>query len=124
MAHDAFLIDALKREDQTGTKQMEQQMADFLTGQKEAFGYEAAFVVSDASKLYYSYAGLNKKIEEVCNALDILVKDNDGMVWTTPVVEKYDALIDELDDLNSRLNRLCVIEYPNGAHVYHYSYCV
>ena len=67
---------------------------------------------------------LNKKIEEVCNSLDILVKDNDGRVWTTPVVEKYDSLIDELDDLNSRLNRLCVIEYPNGAHVYHYSYCV
>ena len=64
MAHDSFLIDALKREDRTGQEQMEQLMADYLTGQKEAFGYEAAFVVSDASKLYYSYAGLNKKIEE------------------------------------------------------------
>ena len=65
MAHDVFLIDALKKEDQTGTEQMEQLMADYLTGQKDSFGYEAAFVVSDASKLYYSYAGLNKKIEEV-----------------------------------------------------------
>ena len=67
---------------------------------------------------------LNRRIVEVCRSLDILVRDNDGRVWTTPVVEKYDALTADLDDLNRRLDDLCVNEYPSGAHVYHYSYCV
>lgn len=67
---------------------------------------------------------LHKKIEEVCYSLDILVKGNDGRVWTAPVVEKYDTLVNELNDLNGRLEHLCVKEYPDGAHIYHYPYCV
>ena len=67
---------------------------------------------------------LHEKIVSVVNTLDTLVKDNDGTIWTTPVVEKYDKLIEELDSLNKRLDDLCVREYPDGAHIYGYSYCV
>lgn len=67
---------------------------------------------------------LTEKILSVVKELDTLVRDNDGRVWTTPVVEKYDRLSEELDTLNHRLDHLCVKEYPDGAHVYHYSYCV
>lgn len=116
MAHDTFLIDALEKEEQTGPEQMEQQMADYLTGQKEASGCETAFVVSDASKLYYSYAGLNKRIEEAAGAHDqwysrfvssgeeyVLDVDRDelgGDQWTVFVNTR-------IEDHNARLIGVC-----------------
>lgn len=63
MAGDAFLIRALAGEETAGAEEMEQLLADYLSGQKEAFGYESAFVVSEATMRYYSYGGLNRQID-------------------------------------------------------------
>lgn len=58
MARDTFLIDALNKEASNGMDQTAETLAGYLSAQKEAFGYEAAFLVSDASKCYYSYGGI------------------------------------------------------------------
>ena len=63
MANDTFLIDALENETSNGVDQTAEALAGYLTGQKEAFGYEAAFLVSDATKYYYSYGGINKHMD-------------------------------------------------------------
>jgi diguanylate cyclase (GGDEF)-like protein len=65
MANNTFLINALKQESTAGIAETAQIMTDYLSAQKDAFNYEAAFVVSDASKYYYSYGGLNKQIDLV-----------------------------------------------------------
>ena len=67
---------------------------------------------------------LNNKILGIVKELDMLVKDNDGMVWTALVVEKYDSLTERLKSAEERLEDLCVVEYPHGSPIYHYSYCV
>lgn len=63
MANDTLLIDALKNEASNGMVQTAETLAGYLSAQKEAFGYEAAFLVSDASKCYYSYGGINKQMD-------------------------------------------------------------
>lgn len=63
MANDAFLINALKNEASAGTAATADTLAEYLSGQKKAFGYEAAFVVSDTTMSYYSYGGINKQID-------------------------------------------------------------
>lgn len=60
MANDLFLIDALEREDELDPETLERQLAGYLSRIKDSLGYEAAFVVSEGSRKYYSYAGLNK----------------------------------------------------------------
>ena len=63
MANDTLLIDALENEASNGMDQTAEILAGYLTAQKEAFGYEAAFLVSEASKCYYSYGGINKQMD-------------------------------------------------------------
>ena len=63
MANDTLLIDALENEASNGLGQTAEILAGYLTAQKEAFGYEAAFLVSEASKCYYSYGGINKQMD-------------------------------------------------------------
>lgn len=63
MANDTFLIETLKTEAVNGVNQTAEALAGYLTAQKEAFGYEAAFLVSEASKCYYSYGGINKQMD-------------------------------------------------------------
>ena len=63
MAHDALLIRALKDEAAVGIRQTARTMTEYLSGQKSAFGYEAAFVVSNATLCYYSYGGINKQMD-------------------------------------------------------------
>ena len=63
MAHDPFLIAALENESAAGTDATAGVLADYLTAQKNAFGYEAAFIVSDATLCYYSYGGINKQMD-------------------------------------------------------------
>ena len=71
MAHDSFLIRSLENEDTAGTQKTAELLAEYLSGVKDAFDYEAAFVVSDSSKYYYSYGGLNKKMDVVRSARDL-----------------------------------------------------
>lgn len=63
MANDHFLVEFLEEEGSYDTKEAIQLMADYLSRIKNALGYEAAFVVSEGTKRYYSYGGLNKKLD-------------------------------------------------------------
>ena len=63
MANDLFLIDILEREDEIGAVKMESVVAEYLSRLKLNLGYEAAFVVSEGSRKYYSYAGLSKVMD-------------------------------------------------------------
>ena len=93
MANDTFLIDALKNEASNGMEQTAEALSGYLTGQKEAFGYEAAFLVSEASKCYYSYGGINKQ-------MDLTRSDRDR--WYTQFIEtgkEYELDVDR-DELS------------------------
>lgn len=70
MSHDSFLLGALKREADAGEDETAAVMAEYLSGLKDALDYEAAFVVSDASKCYYSYGGINKQMDLARNDRD------------------------------------------------------
>ena len=59
MAHDKFLIDMLSYESRYQEGEVEKKFADYLSSLKDSLHYESAFVVSDATKKYYSFAGLN-----------------------------------------------------------------
>ena len=63
MANDHFLVEFLEMEDSYNVNEAIQLMADYLSRIKNTLGYEAAFVVSEGSKRYYSYGGLNKQLD-------------------------------------------------------------
>ena len=93
MANDTFLIDALKNEASSGLEKTAQTLAEYLTGQKKAFGYEAAFLVSEASKCYYFYGGINKQ-------MDLMRSDRDQ--WYTQFIasgKEYELDVDR-DELS------------------------
>ena len=70
MANDTLLISTLKAESSDGVSATAHILSDYLSGQKSAFGYEAAFVVSDSTMNYYSYGGLNKHMDVAQNDRD------------------------------------------------------
>lgn len=70
MANDHFLIDALKRESRFSEGKAEQLIAGYLSGIRDGLNCEAAFVVSEASRHYYSYAGVNKRMDLENSARD------------------------------------------------------
>ena len=70
MANDTLLIETLKNEAAAGTEATERVLAAYLSAQKDLFGYEAAFVVSDASLCYYSYGGINKQMDPILSNRD------------------------------------------------------
>ena len=63
MANDFFLIQALSNEKETDAKLMENHMAQYLSRIKDSLNFEAAFVVSEGSRKYFSYQGFNKFME-------------------------------------------------------------
>lgn len=63
MASDRLLANVLVREPTLPEGEAEAVLGDYLTGIKDGLGCEAAFVISDASKRYYSYNGVNKVID-------------------------------------------------------------
>ena len=67
---------------------------------------------------------LNEKIIETIKVLDAIVFENAGRIWPKSAVDKYDLFSELLRDLKEELDALCVKEYPDGAHIFHYSYCV
>ncbi|MBQ1491914.1 MAG: GGDEF domain-containing protein, partial [Blautia sp.] len=94
MAQDRFLVSILEAEEETGDKETSALMADYLTGLKEGLGYEAAFVISEKSKQYYSHSGMTKTIDPLSNPHD---------VWYPLFVEQnlpYDLDVDR-DEMNS-----------------------
>lgn len=71
MANDTFMTDMLESEDSYTEQEMVDKMADYLSRQKEVFGAQTAFVVSEKTGRYYSYDGLNKVIDTQNDAHDV-----------------------------------------------------
>ena len=93
MANDSFLIDTLKNEASVGLEETAKILAGYLSSQKNAFGYEAAFAVSKSSMCYYSYGGINKQ-------MDLIRSDRDQ--WYTQFIasgKEYDMDVDR-DELS------------------------
>ena len=93
MACDAFLADFLKNEDSMDEEKAISTMQSYLSGVKTGLNYNTAFLVSEASRRYYTYEGLNKIVDPVNDAHD---------VWYSLFVKKnkpYDLDVDS-DEMN------------------------
>ena len=93
MAHDTLLIDVLEKEASAGAAATEKLLSDYLSGMKDEFGFEAAFLVSASSMNYYSYGGISKK-------MDVVRADRD--LWYTQFLasgKEYDLDVDR-DELS------------------------
>ena len=93
MACDAFLSDFLKNEDSMDEEKAIRTMQTYLRGVKAGLNYNTAFLVSETSRRYYTYEGLNKIVNPVNDAHD---------VWYSLFVEKnkpYDLDVDS-DEMN------------------------
>ena len=75
MANDRFLIDALANEGALSEEKNVGQMSEYLANIKERLGYESAFVISEASRRYYSFNGLNKVIDPENDEFDTWYTD-------------------------------------------------
>ena len=93
MACDDFLADFLKREDELSEEEAVSIMQRYLKGLKDALNYDSAFLVSENSRRYYTYEGLNKIVKPESDPHDI---------WYTLFIEKdkpYDLDVDT-DEVN------------------------
>ena len=63
MANDSFLIEELQKETGTEESVVAAQMKKYLNGIQNGLNYEAAFVVSERTRRYYTPAGINKIID-------------------------------------------------------------
>lgn len=63
MAHNSFLVDMFKREQQQGRESVEADLAQYLTRLENGMGYEGAFAISDASSNYYTGSGYTRTID-------------------------------------------------------------
>jgi len=71
MAHDSFLIDLLAQEDSLPEETVINSMKTYLSGIRDGLEYEAAFLISDSSRRYYSADGLNKYIDPANDPYDL-----------------------------------------------------
>ena len=86
MSNDSFLKDALKSEGEKSKKEAVGEMKKYLSALKDGLGYDAAFVISDESKRYYSYDGLSQIVDPAADPHD---------AWYTKFL--YDKKAYELD---------------------------
>ena len=94
MSNDLFLIDFLQNEDGYTEEQAIDLMSEYLTRLKDATHAQTAFVVSDNTRRYYSYDGLNKVID---------TKNDEHDSWYSIFVntrKDYDLDVD-IDQMNS-----------------------
>lgn len=122
MANDRFLIDALKRESRFSEGKAEQLIAGYLSGIRDGLDCEAAFVVSEASHHYYSYAGVNKRMDLENSARDRWYVDfvNSGAPYALDVdrdevsQDMWTVFVDaRIMDENGALLGVCGV----GAHM-------
>lgn len=64
MANDSFLKDWLRHEQVNSTVEYQEKLKQYLLGIKEKYNYDSVFLVSDNSKNYYHFNGLNKVVSE------------------------------------------------------------
>lgn len=80
MACDDFLISFLQDEDQMSESEAVYSMRRYLSSVKDSLGYDSAFLVSENSRRYYTYDGLNKIVDPVNDEHDVwysIFLDND-----------------------------------------------
>ena len=112
MANDNFLKNWLKEEAQGDLSEAHQkELTDYLLGIKEKYNYDSVFMVSDASKYYYHFEGINKKISETdnhdqwyynfvkSNQINDLEIDSDEVNHNTLSVFINCRIVDENDNL-------------------------
>lgn len=63
MASTSFLVDALRHEADRGKGAFEASMAAYLSSVEDGLGFHSAFVISDATKDYYTRDGYNRTID-------------------------------------------------------------
>ncbi len=99
MANDSFLKGWLRAEaagDNSAEHLMDLQ--EYLRGIKEKYGYDSVFMVSEATKAYYHYQGINKVIKP----------DNDHDKWYWNFLHKHAAYDLDVDTDEVNHNRLSV----------------
>ncbi len=110
MACDAFLDNFIKEESTMSEEEAIQIMQQYLSRLKGGLSYDSAFLVSERSRRYYTYEGLNKIVDPENDSHDI---------WYSLFVEKgaaYDLDVDS-DEMNGNLWTVFVnarIEDGNG----------
>lgn len=70
MAHDQFLIDMLTYESRYRDGEVQIKLARYLSSLKDSLNYETAFVVSDASRYYYSYSSGSEPVKRISPETD------------------------------------------------------
>lgn len=96
MACNGFIVDFLKKEKDMDPKESEEMMRKYLSGIKNGLGYNTAFLISDSSKRYYTYEGLNKVIDPENSEHDVWYK-----LFVDQNVE-YDLDVDS-DEMNKNV---------------------
>ena len=64
MANDSFLKNWLKQEADQNTQEHQEALQQYLLGIRQKYGYDSVFLVSEESKVYYHYNGINKVVRE------------------------------------------------------------
>ena len=110
MACDDFLSEFLKNEDSMTETEAVTVMQGYLDSVKNGLEYDSAFLVSENSRRYYTYEGLNKIVDPI---------NDDHDIWYSIFVEKnepYDLDVDS-DEMNKNQWTVFVntrIEDENG----------
>ena len=110
MACDAFLETFINEEDAMSEDESVKIMQQYLSRLKGGLSYDSAFLVSERSRRYYTYEGLNKIVDP---------KNDSHDIWYSLFVEKdasYDLDVDS-DEMNGNLWTVFVnarIEDGNG----------
>lgn len=99
MANDSFLKGWLRAE-AAGDSSAEHLMGlqEYLKGIKEKYGYDSVFMVSEATKTYYHYQGINK----------VITPNDDHDQWYWSFLNKHTAYDLDVDTDEANHNRLSV----------------
>ena len=109
MSSNSFLVNALDKEDRTDASTFTATMSEYLAGIERDLGYQSTFVVSDATKKYYTRDGLNRII-------DPLHDEEDD--WYTAFAEgkaHYDLNVNADEKNSSDLNVYVNVKIENGG---------
>ena len=93
MSCDDFLAGFLLNEDSMDEEEAINVMQDYLSGVRSSLEYDSAFLVSENSRRYYTYEGLNKVIDP---------ENDDHDIWYSLFVDQdvpYDLDVDS-DEVN------------------------
>lgn len=94
MANDSYLASAILQEEELGQEATEQSLTNYLSGLEKGLGYQAAFVISDASLRYYTSSGISRSVDPSSRHDDWYDKLLDG-------AEDYDLDVDN-DEIDSQ----------------------